>query len=153
MMLEEPAMAQSEQAGLLRRIHDATKRMVDMVQNLLDVNAIERGELTLSLTACELSGLLHSVVETFQTRAAAKGQTLHFQSEDALVTVVADPMLTVQVLENLMTFVGANRPVAPTLIPSPASVPSHSGWMGRQFPPDPLSPGVSIRRPRRHPRL
>ena len=29
--------------GLLGRIHDATQRMVEMVQNLLDVNAIERG--------------------------------------------------------------------------------------------------------------
>ena len=43
MMREEPAMEQQERAELLDRIHDATTRMADMVQNLLDANRIERG--------------------------------------------------------------------------------------------------------------
>jgi two-component system sensor histidine kinase/response regulator len=103
MMLEEPAMDEQERSDLLRRTHDATRRMVEMVQNLLDVNAIERGEMNLNLASCELSGLLDSVVETFRPKAAAKHQALHFENQSAPVMVVADRMLTAQVLENLIS--------------------------------------------------
>src|SRR5438105_10835989 len=49
-MVLEDAKLDPEQAELVGRIHEASKRMVEMVQNLLDVNAIERGEMNLNLT-------------------------------------------------------------------------------------------------------
>ncbi|MBL9175606.1 MAG: hybrid sensor histidine kinase/response regulator [Verrucomicrobiales bacterium] len=103
MLIEEEAMDRSEQTGLLGRIHDATQRMVEMVQNLLDVNAIERGEMNLQLAPADVSALLSSAVETHRPRAAAKQQRLHLGNEAGPVNVRLDPNLTVQVLENLIS--------------------------------------------------
>jgi two-component system sensor histidine kinase/response regulator len=102
-MILEDAKLDPEQAELVGRIHESSKRMVEMVQNLLDVNAIERGELNLNLAPTDLSSLLFSVVETHRPRAAAKQQIIHLQNEAAPVTVLVDPNVMVQVLENLVS--------------------------------------------------
>jgi signal transduction histidine kinase len=77
--------------------------MVEMVQNLLDVNAIERGEMNLQLGSADLSSLLSSAVEAHRPRAAAKQQSLHLENEAGPVTVRIDPNVMVQVLENLIS--------------------------------------------------
>ena len=102
-MILEDGQIDPEQADLVRRIHEATERMVQMVQNLLDANRIERGEMKLNLAPTELTSLLGSVVETQRPRATAKQQTIHLQNETAPVTVIADPNVMVQVLENLVS--------------------------------------------------
>ena len=47
-----------------QRIGVATVRMMEMVQNLLDANRIERGEMNLDLAPCDLCPVLNSVIET-----------------------------------------------------------------------------------------
>jgi signal transduction histidine kinase len=103
MLLEDAEMPRTEQADLLRRIHDASGRMAEMVQNLLDVNAIERGEMKLTLTPADLSSLLSSAAETQRPRAAAKQQTIDLQQEAAPLAVQIDGNVMVQVLENLLS--------------------------------------------------
>ena len=85
------------------RIWDASRRMAGMVQNLLDANRIERGEMKLNRTPTELAALVSSVVETQQPRATAKQQTIHLQNETAPVNVIVDSNVMVQVLENLVS--------------------------------------------------
>src|SRR6266487_361733 len=85
------------------RIHETSRRMAEMVQNLLDANRIERGEMKLSLAPTDLTAVLASVVEAHRPRAAAKQQTIHLQNETAPVTVVVDANVMVQVLENLVS--------------------------------------------------
>jgi len=103
MMQEEPAMEPAERAELLGRVHDAARRMAEMVQNLLDTNRIERGEMRLQLVPTELGPLLASVVGTQRPRAAAKQQTIHLKNEASAVIVPVDPNVMVQVLENLVS--------------------------------------------------
>jgi signal transduction histidine kinase len=103
MMREEPALEPRERAELLDRIHDATTRMADMVQNLLDANRIERGEMRLSLAPTELSALVVAVAEAQRSRATAKQQTIHVEIEAAPMTAPVDPNVMVQVLENLIS--------------------------------------------------
>ena len=103
MMREEPDMEQQERSELLDRVHDATTRMVEMVQNLLDANRIERGEMQLNLTPTDLVPVLNSVVETQRSHATAKQQTIHLESETTPVVIQLDPSVTVQILENLIS--------------------------------------------------
>jgi signal transduction histidine kinase len=77
--------------------------MVEMVQNLLDANRIERGEMKLNLAPIELCSVLGSVVEAYRPRAAAKQQTIQLENGTPPVTVVADATVIVQVLENLVS--------------------------------------------------
>jgi two-component system sensor histidine kinase/response regulator len=103
MMREESTMGPEERADLLERMHDATKRMAEMVQNLLDANRIERGELHLTLAPAELSALVRSVVESQRPWATAKEQTVHMESAPAPLNVLVDPTVMVQVMENLVS--------------------------------------------------
>ena len=86
-----------------RRIRDTAARMVEMVQNLLDVNAIERGEMKLNLAPADLCPVLNQVVETQRPRSTAKQQTIHLESQAAPVIVFVDASVTVQILENLVS--------------------------------------------------
>lgn len=85
-----------------RKIQDAAARMAEMVQNLLDSNRIERGEMRLDLASTDLGELTRAVVETQQPRAAAKDQTIQFENRDP-TPVTADRTLMIQVLENLVS--------------------------------------------------
>jgi two-component system sensor histidine kinase/response regulator len=86
-----------------RRIREAASRMVGMVQNLLDANRIERGEMQLNLAPTDLALVLNSVVETQRAAAAAKEQTITVAVEPGPVTALVDPAMTVQILENLVS--------------------------------------------------
>jgi two-component system, sensor histidine kinase and response regulator len=101
LILDDPQLAREELEDFVRRIRDTAARMSEMVQKLLDANAIERGEVQLKLAPVELSSALISVIEAYRPRAAAKRQTIELQDEPAPITVVADRNLIVQVLEKL----------------------------------------------------
>jgi signal transduction histidine kinase len=77
--------------------------MAEMVQNLLDANRIERGEMQLNLAPIDLGPALKSVVGTQRSHATAKQQTIHLESEATPVVVLVDPSVSVQVLENLVS--------------------------------------------------
>jgi two-component system sensor histidine kinase/response regulator len=102
MVLEDPALGR-ENAELIQKIHKASARMGEMVQNLLDANRIERGEMKLNLAPTALGPVLNSVIGTQRSHATAKQQTIHFESETTPVVVQADPSVMVQVLENLVS--------------------------------------------------
>jgi two-component system, sensor histidine kinase and response regulator len=103
LLLEEEGMDRAEQVALLRRIHEAAGRMATMVQNLLDTNRIERGELKFHLVPADLRTLVSSVVETQRPRAEAKQQTMHVEAEEGPARVAVDPTAMMQVLENLVS--------------------------------------------------
>ncbi len=85
------------------RIQETSKRMAEMVQNLLDANRIERGEMQLNLASLDLSQAVAAVLETQRPRAVAKQQTLHWQNEAGPVSVLADATVLTQVIENLVS--------------------------------------------------
>ena len=92
-----------EVTDCVERIHQTSKRMAEMVQNLLDANRIERGEMKLNQALTDMGPALSSVVETQRSHATAKQQTVHLEREAAPVVALVDPAVTVQVLENLVS--------------------------------------------------
>jgi two-component system, sensor histidine kinase and response regulator len=103
LLLEEPGMSRAEQEQLFLRIQDASARMAEMVQNLLDANRIERGEMKLNLGRIDLVSLLASVIEGQRSRARAKDQAISFGHGEVPVTALADSSVAVQVFENLLS--------------------------------------------------
>ncbi len=85
------------------KICDITSRMGGMVQNLLDANRIERGEMDLRLTSTDVGAALASVVEGHRSRARAKQQTLCLDDGGPSTLAMADLALLTQVLENLLS--------------------------------------------------
>ncbi|MBL7990248.1 MAG: ATP-binding protein, partial [Candidatus Kapabacteria bacterium] len=70
---------------------------------LLDVNAIETGNINISITNVNITQATKNVVEDFRERAAAKRITIHFRSEQDSLLVLADANLIIQILENLVS--------------------------------------------------
>jgi signal transduction histidine kinase len=87
-----------------QRIRESATRMAEMVQNLLDSNRIERGEMKLELKPTELGPLVQSVVESFHSRAQAKQQTLALEpSPEQSTLAIVDAQVFTQVIENLVS--------------------------------------------------
>ena len=100
---EPGARAVREAGECAGRIRETSRRMAEMVQNLLDANRIERGEMQLNLAPLDLSQTVAAVLETQRPRAVAKQQTLHWQNEAGAVSVLADATVLMQVIENLVS--------------------------------------------------
>jgi signal transduction histidine kinase len=103
MIQQEPEMDDQEVREFVGRIHDTAKLMSEMVQNLLDANRIECGELKLSMASADLNSMLSLQAESHRVRAAAKRQTIHFASEPTPITALVDSNVMVQVMENLLS--------------------------------------------------
>jgi signal transduction histidine kinase len=101
--LEQFARSRQEMTGCASRINETSKRMAEMVQNLLDANRIERGEMQLHLAPTDLGLALKSVVESQRPHATAKQQTIHLEVSATPAMALVDPGVTVQVLENLVS--------------------------------------------------
>ena len=95
--------ARKEMTECASRINATSRRMAEMVQNLLDANRIERGEMQLNLAPTDLGPALNSVVETQRPHATAKQQTIHLEVPATPAMALVDPGVTVQVLENLVS--------------------------------------------------
>jgi signal transduction histidine kinase len=89
--------------------------MLEMVQNLLDTNAIERGQLKPKVSPCDLTDLVQTVVESFRSHAEAKQQMIKLTTNGDRIVALADPTLTVQVLENLISNAVKYSPVERTI--------------------------------------
>ena len=100
---EPGARAVREAGECAGRIRETSLRMAEMVQNLLDANRIERGEMQLNLAPLDLSQTVAAVLETQRPRAVAKQQTLHWQNEAGAVSVLADATVLMQVIENIVS--------------------------------------------------
>ncbi len=104
MIIEDAqSLAHRDLEGNGQRIREAAKRMTEMVQNFLDANRIERGELKLNMAISDLSPLLQSVLETQSPPATAKGQMIQLELPPTPTLALADVSITFQVFENLVS--------------------------------------------------
>ena len=104
MIIEDAqSLAHRDLEGNGQRIREAAKRMTEMVQNFLDANRIERGELKLNMAISDLSPLLQSVLETQSPHATAKGQNIQLELPPTPTLALADVSITLQVFENLVS--------------------------------------------------
>jgi signal transduction histidine kinase/ligand-binding sensor domain-containing protein len=87
----------------VQRIEDTAHRMHVIITELLDVNAIETGNINISISNVNITQATKSVVEDFRERAEAKRITIHFRSEQDSLLVLADANLIIQILENLVS--------------------------------------------------
>ncbi|MCS6807717.1 MAG: GAF domain-containing sensor histidine kinase [Bacteroidota bacterium] len=78
-------------------------RMFDLITNLLDINAIERGAVKVYLCNFDLTLIVKALCDNYFQRAQAKNITIHFHAEEHVKHVFADQNATIQVLDNLIS--------------------------------------------------
>ncbi len=89
-----------EMAGL---IQTSSKKMFDLITNLLDVNAIESGKMNISLQTVNILPIVQSLVDHYRDRAKAKNITLQFMASNLPHPAFVDENTTHQVLDNLIS--------------------------------------------------
>jgi signal transduction histidine kinase len=95
-----------DQAGgvkpLLEIAHRNSRRLVRLVNQMLDIQKIESGEVAFEIQALELGPLLGHAVDANQAYAAQREVRLVLEGEAPSVRVAADPDRLMQVLTNLL---------------------------------------------------
>lgn len=92
-----------EQRKVIKRMDDATEHMLALINDLLDVTAIEMGRLELQLRKTVLSDYLESCHEEYRMLGAVKNIDLSLELAPDLPIVTLDPGRISQVLGNLVS--------------------------------------------------
>lgn len=83
-------------------VYDEVKRLSRLVNDLLDLNAIESGKFTLRPRIIELNSLIKYTVKNFEQEIEQNDIIMEVFFEQSFVNVVADEDRLVQVLNNLI---------------------------------------------------
>lgn len=86
---------------MIEQIYDESKRLIALVNDLLDVSRLSLGKVTVKSTNVDLRSLCNQVVDELVSKAKDKGIRLTYASGRVL-RVRADPSATKQVLLNLL---------------------------------------------------
>lgn len=92
-----------KERGYLERAYESTQRLINLVNDMLNVSRIESGRLTLAMKDIQIAELIDKVVSELVPRAAQLGLKLSFTKPGIIVVPVkADPERIEQVLINLI---------------------------------------------------
>lgn len=87
----------------LRKIQDAGKHLLGLIDNVLDLSKIEAGKMTLYLETFELRPMIDSVAATVNTLAKKTGNALVVNCADEVGTIHSDLTKVRQILFNLLS--------------------------------------------------
>jgi two-component system, OmpR family, sensor kinase len=103
-LLQEEKNNLSKEAQLfVIRIRKSASFMLELINNLLDVSAIESGQLNLDLQQYDLSVVIQEIIETYVIFAARKSMQLVFQGTAQPVWVMIDRARFEQAVSNLIS--------------------------------------------------
>lgn len=110
-----PDMGNIQRDGI-GRILGASRRMLELIDRLLSVRAIEEGKFEMKIERCDVSSLAHMAVSNHQAAADAKQISLAFAPGSEPTWALADAPACSQILDNLLSnaikFSPPGRPVA-----------------------------------------
>ena len=102
-LLEQTAVDQ-EQRAFLGKIQVASRSLLGLINDVLDLSKIESNELVLEEAAFNLPELLRELAEMMSPQAQSKGLVLIVHAPDALPqTLLGDPTRLRQILTNLLS--------------------------------------------------
>ncbi|HVY69828.1 MAG TPA: hybrid sensor histidine kinase/response regulator [Verrucomicrobiae bacterium] len=98
--MTEKASISGEGAKHLQQVHASIRRLLEMVNSLLDVNKMEAGELRLCPGACDLEAMGREVLGGFESLRRAR--RFEIETPGQPVVLAADRDLLVRVMQNLV---------------------------------------------------
>jgi len=98
-----PAPLTEQQERYLTHIRTGGQRLLDLINDLLDLAKIEAGRMTLDLRELAVPATLHEALIPARTLALQKGLALDLHLADTPPTIVADPRKFQQILGNLLS--------------------------------------------------
>lgn len=92
----------SEQAEDVRCIHQAASRLIQLIDQLLDLSRLQAGRLSLAMEPVQVAQVVEQVRQDIAPQAAAKALLLEFEVPSTLPPVLADFGRLRQILLNLV---------------------------------------------------
>lgn len=92
-----------DQKKFLTRIRSNCDHMLKLVEDLLDVSAIESGKLDLDLKEIDIDEFLREQCESYRLVAQSKSIAVELNTPEEEIMVKADPGKLAQVVDNLVT--------------------------------------------------
>ena len=86
----------------LNVIAQSTKRLLEIINNLLDVSRIETGRMELNLRPTPLNEIVQGCLDEYRMMTAKRGQTLTLDLPAESPVLLCDPARTAQILCNLL---------------------------------------------------
>jgi PAS domain S-box-containing protein len=102
LLSQESGTLNQQQQDYLAEITSGSKRMVDLVNALLNVSRLELGTFSIEPAMVEILPIVRSVLDELKSEIDAKDLTLH-EKHDTLPAISADPNLTRIVVQNILT--------------------------------------------------
>mgnify|MGYP000323014153 CR=1 FL=1 len=102
-LIEEETPPDTQLADDIRKIQRASRHLLDIISDILDLSKIEADKLDVLLQPFPLGPLLAGVLETIGPAVARSGNTLVFRPPPELGTMYSDPVRLRQVLLNLLS--------------------------------------------------
>jgi signal transduction histidine kinase len=104
MIITLEGLSNMQKQEMLGAIVKSSERMFDLINNLLEVNSLERGGKQFYPVEIDLAFITQSVVADYRPRAALKDITLHYKAADSIGRrVFADEIATYQVMDNIIS--------------------------------------------------
>jgi hypothetical protein len=104
MLLEDADDAGDEDtAGDLRKIVAASKHLLALINDVLDLSKIEAGKMTLHLESFEIAPLIDEVITTVQPLVEKHGNRVELEVDDGIGAMHADLVKVRQILFNLLS--------------------------------------------------
>lgn len=88
--------------GVLKNVTIANDRLLNLIENLLDISRIEAGRLEFDLKEIDLAGVVKPIVTDFQQKAKVKGLKLQFFENEKIPQIVADTKKIGEVISNII---------------------------------------------------
>ncbi len=99
-----PKMNDAEKQEHLRRIERVARQMTEIIKNLLDVNALEQGGVSLNPQYININDVLQGILPGYRESAAAKNITLEFVNlSSEKIILHTDEQAMIQILDNLIS--------------------------------------------------
>lgn len=102
-MLQHDDFSPAQVKKLSAVILDNSRRMFELITNLLDVNAIESGNLALQPVVFNANVMLSGVIDRFEQPASLKDIHIEPSLPEHTLFVFADNYATIQIIENLLS--------------------------------------------------
>ncbi|HPH00841.1 MAG TPA: PAS domain S-box protein [Tenuifilaceae bacterium] len=103
-LLKNPRLSEEEVREYLDVIEQSGQRMLDIINNLINISKIESGEVQVNLSQCDVNEQLQYALNFFKPDADSKGLKffLEYQLPDEQATVTTDPLKLQVILSNLV---------------------------------------------------
>ena len=121
----------AEAASYVQDARESAERLIDLVNDLLDISRLESGKLQVSLQAVALPEVTTGVVGDVATLVREKGHTLTVNVPPTLASALADEQLIRQAILNLVSNAIKYTPPGGTIVVSMAQGRSTLRWSVR----------------------